>query len=331
MDAGHPRPTRAPTGDYRAPRWLRGPHAQTIWPAVALRGALPAYRRETLDTPDGDVVELDHVDGDPATPAVVLFHGLEGSSRSHYAAGLMRELHARGRRGVVVHFRGCGGGPNRTARAYHSGDADEIGWVLATLRARDAAPLRVAGVSLGANALLKWLGRERDGARAIVSAAVAVGAPLDLNAAGAALRSGFNRFYTREFLRTLRPKTLAKLERWPGLFDAAAMRAARTFDVFDDLYTGPVHGFAGVVDYWTRASSKPDLPHIAVPTLVLNARNDPFLPARHLPQPDEVSTHVTLEQPAAGGHIGFVQGAFPGHVRWLPQRILRFVDAPPSA
>jgi uncharacterized protein len=318
---------RVPTGDYRPPRWLPGAHAQTIWPAVALRDPPPRYRREQVDTPDGDFVDFDHVDGDPATPLVVMFHGLEGSSRSHYAAGLMRTLKAAGRRGVVAHFRGCGGTPNRTRRAYHSGDADEIDWVVTTLRSRERVPLHVAGVSLGANALLKWLAREGPAAADVVAAAVAVGAPLDLNAAGAALRTGFNRFYTREFLRTLRPKTLAKLDRWPDLFDATAMRAATTFDVFDDLYTGPVHGYSGVVDYWTRASSKPDLPRISVPTLVLNARNDPFLPARHLPRIDEVSRHVTLEQPEAGGHIGFVQGPFPGHVRWLPERILRFLEA----
>lgn len=302
-----------------------------MWPAVALRGAAPAYRRERIDTPDGDFVDLDWVDADAASPArdaplVVLFHGLEGSSRSHYATALMHAVAARGRRGVVPHFRGCSGTPNRTARAYHSGDADEIGWMLATVRARSPRPLHVAAVSLGANALLKWLAREAAVAADTVERAVAIGAPLDLVGAGAALRRGFNRFYTREFLRTLKPRTFAKLAQYPGLFDARRMRAARTFDEFDDLYTGPVHGFAGVLDYWTRASSKPDLPRITVPTLVLNARNDPFLPARHLPRPHEVSPAVTLEQPESGGHIGFVQGPFPGHVRWLPERTLRFLD-----
>ena len=196
--------------------------------------------------------------------------------------------------------------------------------------ADNGAPVFAAGVSLGGNALLKWLGREGEGARVLVRAAASVCAPLDLVAAGAALRRGFNRLYTREFLRTLKPGALTKLERFPGLFDRAAMERATDFDAFDDLFTAPVHGYDGVLDYWTRASSKPDLIHIAVPTLVLNPVNDPFLPARHLPGSDGVSAHVVLEQPASGGHVGFVSGAFPGNLDWLPARLLDFFETAAS-
>ncbi len=308
---------------YRAPWWLPGRHLQTIYPALALRGRPPAYRRERWDTPDGDFIELDWVDAPSGRPLVVLFHGLEGNSRSPYAAALMRAAATQGWAGVVPHFRGCGGSPNRLPRAYHSGDAAEIDWILTRLHAL-GRPIAVAGVSLGGNALLKWLGMHGERCTGLVHAAAAISAPLDLTAAGAALRSGFNRLYTREFLRTLVPKTLRKTQDFPGRFDTRRIAGARDFDTFDDAYTAPAHGFEGVADYWRRASSKPDLPGIRVPTLVLNARNDPFLPARHLPHGGEVSKHVTLEQPPHGGHVGFVSGPFPGHLQWLPGRLLEF-------
>ncbi|HRP96881.1 MAG TPA: alpha/beta fold hydrolase, partial [Rhodocyclaceae bacterium] len=213
---------------YRAPWWLRGGHAQTIVP-LARAGALPTYRRERVDTPDGDFIDLDWLAGPsaPGAPLVVLFHGLEGSSRSHYARSLMRAVARRGWRGVVPHFRGCSGVPNRLPRAYHSGDSDEIDWIVQRLAAAaGAAPLFVAGVSLGGNALLKWLGERGATATDQVSAAAAVCPPLDLTASGTALAQGFNRVYTYRFLRTLRAKALAKLERWPGLCDAGRVRSA---------------------------------------------------------------------------------------------------------
>jgi len=312
---------------YRAPRWLRGGHAQTIYPALFLRGPLPRYRRERWDTPDGDFIDLDHVDaGAAGAPRVALFHGLEGSSASHYARALMRALAAARWNGVVVHFRGCGGAPNRLPRAYHSGDAAEIDWVLARL-AQAGAPLYAAGVSLGGNALLKWLGESGARARSCVVAAAAVSAPLDLMASGAALGAGLNLIYTRMFLSTLRRKSLAKLERFPGLFARERVLAARNLRQFDDVVTAPLHGFRDTDDYWTRASAKPALAGVRLPTLVLNAKNDPFLPARHLPLPAEVPAAVQLEQPEEGGHVGFASGAFPGHLDWLPQRLLAFFRA----
>ena len=325
------RPTRfalmpVARSSYRAPAWLPGRHLQTIYPALALRPRPPSYRRERWEWPDGDFVDVDHVDGPRSAPLVVLFHGLEGNSGSHYAAALMGAVAARGWRGAVPHFRGCSGEPNRLPRAYHSGDADEIARMVARLAPAASLPLLLCGVSLGGNAMLKWLGREGAAATGLVRAAVAISAPLDLNAAGAALRHGLSRLYAAEFLRTLKPKTLAKLDRFPNLFDASTMRAARTFDVFDNIFTAPVHGYRDVTDYWTQASSKGGLAAIAVPTLVLNARNDPFLPARFLPGPDQVAAAVVLEQPESGGHVGFAAGRFPGHLNWLPQRVLRFFD-----
>ncbi len=311
---------------YRAPWWLPGGHLQTIYPFLVLKGRAPAYRRERWDTPDDDFIDLDWVDADNDTaPLVALFHGLEGGSASHYAGALMHAVARRGWNGVVVHFRGCSGEPNRLPRAYHSGDADEIAWILQRLRRLDRHDgLFAAGVSLGGNALLKWLAREGACARDVIRAAASVSAPVDLMTAGDLLGRGFNRFYGLHFLRTLKTKSLAKLERFPGLYDAGIVRRARTLRDFDNVVTAPLHGFKDTNDYWRRASSKSELGRIAVPTLIVHARNDPFLPGRHLPAAGEVSQHVTLECPEGGGHTGFASGPFPGHIEWLPQRLLTF-------
>jgi predicted alpha/beta-fold hydrolase len=322
---------------YTAPWWLPGGHAQTLYAALAAPRPRVAYRRERWDTPDGDFIDLDWLDSPSVLsrqsslkepPLVVLFHGLEGSSRSHYAVALMAAVRDAGWRGAVVHFRGCSGEPNRLSRAYHSGDAPEIDWIVRRLRAQNAAaPLFATGVSLGGNALLKWLGDCGESAAPLVDAAVGISVPLDLMITGNVLGQGFNRVYTRNFLATLRTMSLVKLERFPGLFDAGAVRAARTLREFDDVVTAPLHGFKDVDDYWTRASSKPGLTHIRVPTLLLNARDDPMVPASALPGADEVSAAVTLELPEHGGHAGFVGGRFPGHLGWMPARVLEFFRA----
>lgn len=312
--------------DYRAPWWLPGGHAQTIAPAKLLPVPRVDYRRERLDTPDGDFIDLDFAQpepGDPAAPLLALFHGLEGSSQSHYARSIARHFADRGWRVVIVHFRGCSGEPNRRHRAYHSGDSDEADWILRRLHGHwPQAPLRAVGVSLGGNVLAKWLGERGEDAR-FVRAAASIGSPLDLAAGGAALGRGFNRLvYTRMFLATLVPKTLAKIERHPGVADVEAVRRARDLYEYDNAYTAPVHGFRDADDYWTRASGKPWLARVRVPHWVLNARNDPFVPAASLPRPDEVSGSVVLEQPATGGHIGFALD-LRGR-SYLPARLERF-------
>ena len=219
------------TGSYRAPAWLRGGHAQTIFPYF-LRRPVIRYQRERIDTQDGDFWDLDWLPqprAAPRAPLVALFHGLEGSAESHYALALMAHLTAMGWCGVVPHFRGCAGEPNRQPRAYHSGDHEEIGAMLATLAARReaGAPLFAVGVSLGGSALLNWLGRAGATAERTLTAAAAVSAPLDLTAAGIAIGRGVNRIYTRHFLQTLKPKALAMEVRFPGLFDRRRLRATQ--------------------------------------------------------------------------------------------------------
>jgi len=312
-------------GPYRAPWWLPGGHAQTIYASLFTRLPSPAVRRERWETPDGDFVDVDRVDGPRDAPLVALFHGLEGGTPSHYARATLAAARRRGWRAALPHFRGCGGEPNRLPRAYHSGDSGEIDWMLHRLAAEDArGPLFAMGVSLGGNALLKWLGESGAAAGALVRAAASVSAPVDLTAAGDALGRGFNIVYARHFLATMKPKSAAKLARFPGLFDGARVARTRTLREFDDLVTAPLHGFRDVADYWLRASAKPWLATIAVPTLVLHAANDPFLPGEHLPRAGEVAPDVVLEVPATGGHVGFVSGRFPGHYEWLPRRILAF-------
>lgn len=314
-----------PQGTYRAPAWLPGGHAQTIWPYFLRRPRIDV-RREIVETPDGDEWAFDWLDApaNATAPLVILFHGLEGNSDSHYARWLLRALAARGWRGVVPHFRGCAGTANRLPRAYHSGDHEEIGAMLDAVHVRLDRPLPVfaCGVSLGGSALLNWLGRQ--GRTRRVERAAAVCAPLDLMAAGRAIDRGANRIYARNFLQTMKPKAIAMAARFPGLLDVDAIHSARSLWQFDDVVTSRLHGFAGTDDYWTRASSKPWLREVRVATLVLNALNDPFVPAESLPGIDDVSTDVVLEQPAGGGHTGFLTGAVPGRLEWLPRRVLDF-------
>jgi len=314
---------------YTAPAWLPGGHLQTIYTSLFISVPQVDYRRERLELPDGDFLDLDWVDGKNGVPVVVLFHGLEGSSASFYAHDLMHAVQQRGWNGVVAHFRGCSGEDNRLPRAYFAGDSAEIERILRHVKARfPAAPVYAVGVSLGGNALLRWLGESGAAAHPLVARAAAVSAPLDLTAAGNALDSGFNRkVYTARFLATLKAKALRMANKYPGLLDVEAIQAATTFREFDTLVTAHLHGFRDADDYWLRASSKPLLNSIAVPTLVINAKNDPFLPAQFLPATADVAPEVTLEQPDDGGHVAFPSGPFPGNIDWLPQRLLDFFTA----
>jgi uncharacterized protein len=313
-----------PAQPYRAPSWLPGGQAQTLWPLLIKPRPIP-LRRERWETPDGDFIDVDHLDGPATAPLLVLFHGLEGSARSHYAISTAHACQAVGWRLALPHFRGCSGELNRRPRAYHSGDSEEIDWILRRLYlANDRRKLHAAGVSLGGNALLKWAGEYSSSAAELVIGVAAMCAPLDLAACGHHLAKGFNRIYTQHFLNTLKAVSVRRLQQFPGLFDEARMRRAINLYEFDDAVTAPIHGFAGADDYWRRASAKPWLKAIAVPALVVNPKNDPFLPARYLPTPAEVGPGVRLEQPENGGHVGFVTGSFPGNLDWLPQRLLHF-------
>jgi predicted alpha/beta-fold hydrolase len=284
-------------------------------------------QRERWLTPDGDFVDVDKQHASHASrPLVVLFHGLEGSSQSHYAQAFADWAAQHDVNLALPHFRGCSGELNHAPRAYHSGDHQEVDWLLQRLRhehqQRGGQSLLAAGVSLGGNALMRWAAEHGLQAKLKADAVASVCSPLDLAQSGQAIGQGFNRqVYTRMFLRTMKPKALAKLTQHPGLFDRQRLMAARDLYEFDNVFTAPLHGFQNTDDYWARASAKPLMKNIAIPALALNALNDPFVPAHSLPQPSDVSATVTLWQPAHGGHVGFAQGGWPGHVRGLPDAV----------
>lgn len=347
------------------PAWLPDKQTQTLFGALAAPFNRIRFLRERVDTPDGDFIDIDwntpafhlrarrhqdpslahtaavrwmtpadhaHLNSSAQQPALILLHGLEGNSNSRYAQAITQYFLSAGWLVAVAHFRGCSGFTNRLARAYHSGDSEEISFILKTVQQR--APLaqwHAVGISLGGNALLKKLG-ETPQDFDWLHAAAAISAPLDLVAAGNHLSDNlFNReVYSRHFLRTLKPKVLEKSRRFPGVIDVMRINQARDLRDFDNAYTAPMHGFKDAADYWQQSSSKPWLKKIQTPTLVLNARNDPFLPEQMLPGPEYGSPSVLFHQPAQGGHVSFVTGMWPGNLTWLPKRLEHFFAALPK-
>jgi len=306
--------------------WLPGPHLQTLWPVWARRHYQKHLRRERLATPDGDFLDLAWTTGREQGPLVIVLHGLEGSIDSHYAATTLNAVVRAGWRGVLMHFRGCSGEPNRAVRSYHSGETGDIDFLVRTLRAREPdTPLAVVGYSLGGNVLLKWLGER--GADRPVSAAVAVSVPYELDACARRLQRGFSRLYQRHLVDSLRQGVREKFRhRDDAPFDLGGLAALRTFREFDDYVTAPLHGFAGVDDYYSKSSSRQYLKDIHAPALLLHAADDPFMTPDVVPREDELGPGVTLELSPHGGHVGFVGGAWPWRPRyWLEQRIPKFL------
>lgn len=324
------------------PFWLRNPHAQLALGPLLRSRKLVAFRREALETADGDEILLDHVDaGTGDRPRLLVLHGLEGSSFSVYAQGLLALARARGWNGTALNFRSCARDPsrlsrriaNRTARLYHSGETRDLGLAVETLARREpGAPLFAVGASLGGNVLLKWLG-EHPGQRR-VRAAAAISTPYDLSACARNLESRMGRVYVSAFLRTLRPKALSVALRFPDAarrIDPARVAAARTFFEFDDAATAPLHGFEGADDYYSRSSSLGYLPRIDTESLCVTASDDPFLPSRVAAAArDAASQAVEFWMPDRGSHLGFLSGRNPwalrswaeeGVIAWLAERI----------
>ena len=313
-------------GEAFAPAWwCRNAHAQTLWPRIA-PGPVPALRRERVELPDGDFIDLDWT-LNRTGPVVLVLHGLEGSSRSPYARGLLQAVQGRGWRGVVMHFRGCSGEPNRLPRSYHSGDTGDLDAVVRLLRQREPqTPLAVAGYSVGGNVLLKWLGEQ--GSHAPVAGAVAVSVPFELGKAVDVLHRSLFRVYENYFLRSLVPKIRQKLACMELPVRARDLGGVRSLRRFDDVVTAPLHGFASAEDYYTRSSCRGFLPGIRTPTLILHARDDPFMPPTVIPRAGELPAAVALEAHDHGGHVGFVAGRWPGKPRyWLEQRIPDYLRA----
>ncbi len=319
------------TWNYRAPWWLMGGNLQTIYAAkIASRNNIKAknWRRERWTSPDNDFIDVDWLSPNKASskndqPLLVLFHGLEGSAQSHYAIAFAQVAIDKGWDIAIPHFRGCSGEINLAPRAYHSGDYEEIDWILRNFKNRHLGSIMAVGVSLGGNALMKWASEVGHAASKTVQAVASICSPIDLTASGNAIDSGFNKMiYARMFLKTMKPNAMQKLQQYPGLFNKEKLLAATTLYEFDDAFTAPLHGFKNTDDYWSKASSKPGLQAIKIPALVLNAKNDPFIPAKSLPTQSKVSSQVCLWQPDHGGHVGFTAGSFPGHLLAMPNAVI---------
>ena len=314
-------------GGFTPAWWLPGPHLQTLWPALVRRPRPVRVTRERFELPDGDFVDLDRTGGGSG-PIVVILHGLQGSSRSSYAHGLLGAFRRRGWRGVVMHFRGCSGEPNRLPRTYHSGETGDFGHVVRSLRERHpSTPVAAVGFSLGGNVLLKWLA-ERGNAAEVV-AAVAVSVPFRLDRAADRLERGFSRTYKRHLIADLRRAVLRKFRRRPCPIDLAAVCREKTFRGFDDRVTAPLHGFRDAEHYYAAASCRQYLREVARPTLIVHALDDPFMTRDVVPEPAELAPSIRLELSEAGGHVGFVEGGAPWTARyWLEDRIPRFLAGP---
>lgn len=323
------RPTKRVAMQLAVPRaawWLPGPHLPTIFGKLFRRVPQPPTTRERWPTPDGDTLSVERLRGRTEAPRLVLFHGLEGGLHSTYARGLLHQAHQRGWWADLVLWRTCDGETvNAVRRSYHSGASDDADVALTRILGADPSrPVLLHGVSLGGNVLLKWLGERGDTVPASIRAAVAVSAPFDLAAASARIDRGFSKVYGRFFLKTLKAKTAAKLSQFPDVVDPAALARIRTLRDFDELVTGPVHGFGGADEYYARSSSINFLSRIRVHTLLLNARNDPFLPASILDRVSEIARdnpNLTCCFPPSGGHVGFVAGGSPRDADFWMERV----------
>jgi hypothetical protein len=305
--------------------WCRGPHAQTLWPILFRSRPRLRLTRERIELPDGDFVDLDWNENQTG-PIVIVLHGLEGSSKSIYARGLLKALQEAGWRGVVMHQRGCSGEPNRLPRSYHSGETADFAHVLRTLRQREPNTVFAAvGYSLGGNALLKWLGETRD--RESLRAAVAVSVPFLLNHAARRMAQGFSRLYQWELLRRLHRSLRRKRARMDVPLAIPDVERLRTFREFDEYVTAPLHGFNGADHYYSACSSRAFLKGIVTPTLIVHAIDDPFMAPDTPPTRAELSEDVRFELYRHGGHVGFVAGPWPWRPSyWLEHRIPDFLS-----
>ena len=303
---------------YHPAWWVPGGHAQTLWAKFFRRHRPLHAHRERWPTPDGDFLDLYRVGAESRAPRLVLLHGLEGTVRSHYVGGFFREARRRGWGAELLIFRGCGDEPNTAPRFYHSGETADLAFVIRQIRDQyPAAPLVLAGVSLGGNVLLKYLGEIGEDACDYVAAAAAISVPFDLERGARFIGRGFSKIYDRHFLRSLRRKALNKLDRYPSLFDRSALMRAESIYDFDDAVTAPVHGFADAHDYYHRSSSIGFLDRIRVPTFLLSAVDDPFSPSAVLEEVRSIAASnpaLELEFTPHGGHVGFVTGRVP----WSP-------------
>lgn len=318
-----------PSRPFDPPRWLRGCHIQTLLPSTGLiRSPKINYRREVHTLADGDKVAVDWLDLPINTdaPLVIILHGLEGSSDGSYSRSLVHACAEAGWNAAVLHFRDCGGYPNIKPRRYHAGETADIDHFLTAVRTRfQGLPIAVVGYSLGGNALLKYLGEH--GAPATLDAAVAVSVPFELQGASDSISTGFSTLYQWHLMRNMKRSLIHKFGQTNTPFDLQAALECRTFEAFDDLVTAPMHGFRDKDDYYGRCSSRQFIPRIETQTRIIHALDDPFTTPSMIPVESELGPGVSVDLPAHGGHVGFIELA-DGRLRfWLPARILDFLSA----
>lgn len=309
---------------FRPAWWLSNPHLQTLWPVLIRKLPLPPHRRERLELPDGDFIELVWVPGDPQKPLVIILHGLEGSLYSPYVKGILHAIHQQHWCGVLMHFRGCHGGPNRLPRSYHSGETGDLAFLVRTLpKTKLSRPLFAIGYSLGGNVLLKWLGEQ--GSQASLTAAAAVSVPFELNKVAVHIEKSLGGFYQWWLLRHMKRTYQIKFKEKPGPVSLAELPKLKTFHAFDNKITAPLHDFVDVDDYYQQASSRQFLSQIRIPTLIIHALDDPFMCPTIVPTPEELSNTIHMELTQQGGHVGFVSGRWPWQAEyWLETRIMQY-------
>jgi len=311
---------------FLPPRWLRNRHLQTLWPVFFRRTRPGRLCHERLELDDGDFLDLCWTSRKRA-PTVIIFHGLEGSIESHYAGGLMNAISSRGWRGLLMHFRGCSGTPNKLSHSYHSGETGDIDKIIRIISARDPdLPLAAVGISLGGNALLKWLGEDHE--RGSLQAAAAVSVPFDLACSAERLDSGFSRLYQWRLTKSLRNSVRRKFAELSCPLDLSDLDSLNSFRLFDDRITAPLHGFQGVDDYYAQSSSRDYLKHIRLPVLIIQSNDDPFMRPDCVPTDAELSDKITLELSEHGGHVGFVMQDAGASVwdYWLDKRIIEYLS-----
>ncbi|OVE79878.1 alpha/beta hydrolase [bacterium J17] len=310
---------------YRGLLFPGAGHFQTIAPAFLRRVPLPPYQRERISTPDDDFLDLDWLKVGGKSLVIVL-HGLEGSTSSTYIRGMCRALTTYGLDVLAWNLRSCSGEINRALRFYHSGETSDMSVVIDhVLRTSDYQKIALIGYSAGGNITLKYLGELGDAVSDRIVTALTFSVPCDLRASSEELAKLHKRFYTQWFLKDLRQKVRLKMELWPGELDDHGMDKMSTFREFDDRYTAPLHGFRDAEDYWARASSKPWLPSIRIPTLLINAADDPFLARECYPfQEAESSSFFSLEVPRRGGHVGFIS-LNKNSLFWSERRALEYL------
>lgn len=315
------------TKQFKPAWWLRNTHLQTIWPTV-FRGHIKGLQilRERIELPDGDFVDIDWVNKEADAPIVLILHGFEGSIDSHYAKGILRCVTEHGWRGAFMHFRGCSGEPNRLVRGYHSGETRDVDFIVRYLNMREKKGVKAAiGYSLGGNILLKWLGETA--AQNPLRVAIAISVPFDLHKASRRMESGLSRLYQWYLVKYARQRLIKKFRSIKNhMINADMLTGIRSLKEYDTLYTVPVHGFSSVDEYYSVTSCRYYLRGIAIPTLLLHAKDDPFMTEDTVPEPHEMSSSVSLELSDMGGHVGFVTGTVPWRAEyWLEKRIPEFL------